>query len=84
MKPPLDHLPDCNYYHYSLQLNIYRAILESEYNYCVSGMFLGIVHPLSESYQCIEIPRLDQEIALIVQHFGAPAPLPGEGAPFVL
>ena len=84
MKPPLDHLPDSNYFHYALQLNIYRYILESEYGYRVSGMFLGIVHPLSESYQCIEIPRLDQEIALIVQHFGAPAPLPGESAPFVL
>ena len=84
MKQPLHHLPDSNYFHYALQLNIYRIILESEYGYRVSGMFLGVVHPLSEGYQCIEIPRLDAEIALIVEHFGAPAPLPGENAPFVL
>ena len=30
MKAPLAHLPDANYYHYALQLNLYRYILETE------------------------------------------------------
>ena len=84
MKPPLEHLPDSNYFHYALQLNIYRYILESEYGYRVSGMFLGVVHPLSEGPLCIEIPRLDAEIALIVENYGAHDPIPGADAPFVL
>ena len=28
---PLSHLPDCNYWHYSLQLNVYRWVLENLY-----------------------------------------------------
>jgi hypothetical protein len=84
MKAPLHHLPDCNYSHYSLQLNIYRYILESEYGYHVSGMFLGIVHPLSVGPVCVEIPRLDDEIALIVEHCGASPPNPGAIAEFVV
>ena len=30
MLSPLDHIPDCNYYHYSLQLAIYKYLLEFE------------------------------------------------------
>ena len=84
MQPPLHHLPDCNYFHYALQLNIYRWILESEYGYRVSSMFLGIFHPLSECYKCIEVPRLDAEMSLIVQYYGGQAPIPGESAPFIV
>ena len=29
--PPLEHLPHCNFWHYSLQLNIYKYILEHNY-----------------------------------------------------
>lgn len=32
MLPPLDDIPDCNYYHYSLQLAIYKVLLEHETN----------------------------------------------------
>ena len=46
MNEPLAHLPDCNYYHYCLQLNAYRYILETEYGFKVSEMLLGVFHPL--------------------------------------
>jgi len=42
---PLDHLPDCNFSVYSLQLNAYRHILETEYAVKVSGMYLVNLHP---------------------------------------
>lgn len=32
MKAPFNHLEDCNYNHYSLQLSIYAYIAETEYN----------------------------------------------------
>jgi hypothetical protein len=43
--PPLDHLHHCNFSAYSLQLNLYRHILESEYNLTISGMYLVVLHP---------------------------------------
>ena len=82
MRPPLDHLPDCNYWAYSLQLNVYRYILESEYSMHVSRMLLGVVHPLSPGPLVIEVPRMDDEIALIVERDGSPTPVAGEDAPF--
>ena len=36
----LQHLPNCNFQHYSLQLNMYRHILETKYNESVAGMLL--------------------------------------------
>lgn len=43
MFPPLSHLPNCNYYHYSLQLNLYAYFLEQELGYkCVGKTLLWI------------------------------------------
>ena len=81
MMPPLHHLPDCNYFTYALQLNVYRHILESEYDLRVSRMILGIVHPLRSAPLCLELPRMDDEIALIVAHEGG-QPSPGPYATF--
>ena len=50
-----------------MQLNLYRYILESEYSLRVSGMYLGIAHPLRTAPLCIQVPRLDAEIALLVE-----------------
>ena len=69
MRFPLCHLPDSNYWTYALLLNLYRHILEShEYGHMVvGGMFLGIAHPLRAGPLCLEIPRMEREIALIVE-----------------
>ena len=65
----LQHMTDGMYHHYCLQLNIYRFILESsEYGFRVSRMMLGIVHPDRDGPACLELPRLEREIELIVQH----------------
>ena len=65
-KYPLEHIPDCNYYHYSLQLNLYRVILEKFYNIQTNDMFLVILHPSNQSYEKIPILRMDNEIELIL------------------
>ena len=36
--PCISHLPDTNFWHYSLQLNVYRAILELKYGKKVTGL----------------------------------------------
>ena len=52
----------------ALQLNLYRHILESEYGMVVSGLFLGIAHPLRSGPLCLEVPRMEAEIGLVIEH----------------
>jgi hypothetical protein len=60
----VSHLPDCNYYHYSLQLNTYKALLEKNYGKTITGMYLVCLHPNNQnkSYQRIKVKDLSQEI----------------------
>jgi len=60
--PCICHLPDTNFWHYALQLNIYKKILEEKYGKKVVDLFLVKLHPNEESYEMIEIPMLDREI----------------------
>lgn len=62
MMPPIDHLPDTNYWHYSLQLNIYRRILEELYDVVVSELALVVLHPDDDSYRIIRLNIMDEEI----------------------
>ena len=62
LRYPLDRLPDSNYWIYSLQLNLYRYILETEYAHDVSGMYLAVVHPEQSLPRLAEVPRLDAEM----------------------
>ena len=62
LRYPLDRMPDSNYWIYSLQLNMYRYILETEYAHNVSGMFLAVVHPDQPLPRLIEVPRLEAEM----------------------
>lgn len=60
---PLSDIDNCNYWHYCLQLNIYRMILEKYYDKQVSDMFLVILHPDQEKYIKITVPRIWKPIA---------------------
>lgn len=64
---PLEYLPNCNYYHYSLQLNYYKNILESCYNLKIKDMFLIIMHPdnKDDKYIKIKIENMEKEIDLL-------------------
>jgi hypothetical protein len=57
------HLPDTNYWHYALQLNTYKTILERKYAKKVTGLFLVGLHPNLPSYQMYTVPFLVQEMA---------------------
>ena len=69
-KPPFKHLPDCNFTHYSLQLNLYRIILEKYYDFKVSSMFLGVFHPENKDkkYIKIDIPIMESEAESLLQY----------------
>lgn len=61
----LSHLDDCNFNHYSIQLNCYRYILEKKYNKKVRNMFLVILHPDNEDFILLQVPSLKTEIEAI-------------------
>lgn len=60
---PVDHLPDTNYWHYSLQLNVYRYILQKHYGYTVSELALVVLHPGNSSWRVSRLNILDDEVA---------------------
>jgi len=62
--PLLCHLPDTNYWHYALQLNTYKTILESKYNKRVKELWLVRLHPEAkeETYELIPLPDLTRDI----------------------
>ena len=61
----LAHLPDTNFWHYALQLNVYKAILEKNYDINISSMHLVRLHPDAPGYEDIEVPELTTEVATL-------------------
>jgi ATP-dependent exoDNAse (exonuclease V) beta subunit len=64
LTPCISHLPDTNFWHYSLQLNTYKKILETKYDKKVVGLFLVRLHPDNpyKTYERIEVPILEKEM----------------------
>jgi len=64
ISPQVCHLPDSNFWHYALQLNTYKAILEEKYEKKIKNLFLVRLHPDAEekNYELIELPDLSIEI----------------------
>jgi ATP-dependent exoDNAse (exonuclease V) beta subunit len=60
--PCIAHLPDTNFWHYSLQLNTYKALLEMSYGKKVSAMRLVCLHPNNRTYQVYTVPDLHEEV----------------------
>ena len=60
----IEHLPDTNYWHYCLQLNVYKAILEEKYGVFVSELYLVCMHPdnKNKSYMRIKVVDLQEEV----------------------
>ena len=65
--PPLENLEECNGWLYSLQINVYRHILESEYGLDCPMMALGQVHPDLSAPCLVRVPRMEEEISLLVE-----------------
>jgi len=59
---PLMHLPDTNYWHYSMQLNVYRMILKQKYGIEVDELALVILHPNNANWRVIKINIMEDEV----------------------
>lgn len=64
---PVSHIPDTSYWHYALQLSIYRFILEERYGIHVSSMKLGVFHPCYSMPWIVTLPYLLDEVRGILQ-----------------
>ena len=60
----ISHLPHTNFWHYSLQLNTYKKILETKYGKTVTGLYLVRLHPNNpyKTYERIQVPFLEKEM----------------------
>ena len=65
----ISHLPDCNYWHYSLQLNTYKYLLEKNYGKKITNMYLVCLHPnnKNKSFLRYEVPDMSKEITDLMQ-----------------
>lgn len=66
----ISHLPDTNFWHYALQLNVYKAILESKYDKKITDLYLVCMHPSNvyKNYQRIKVPILEKEIKMLFDY----------------
>ena len=64
--PPFENIPDSNFHHYSLQLNLYRVILEYFYQVKIKDMFLIILFPENTNYIKMKIDRMEKEGDLLL------------------
>ena len=61
----LSWMPDTNFWHYALQLNTYKMILETKYDKIIRDLFLVRLHPDSSNYELIQVPDLKNELAIL-------------------
>ena len=65
---PLEHLPDATMWHYRLQLNVYKRILEKYYNATVSGMYVVGCHPDNGAQPFVDkVPFMETEANLLLE-----------------
>jgi hypothetical protein len=64
---PLEHLENCAYYHYALQLSLYKFILEKNYDIKVSDLRLGIFHLSYDKPYVLRMPYLENEVKTLME-----------------
>lgn len=60
--PPISHVEDCAYYHYAMQLSLYKYILEKNYGIEISDLRLGVFHPTYNKPYVLKVPYMKREI----------------------
>jgi len=67
MLAPVEVLYDTKYWHYSLQLNLYRSILERCYGLRIDGMVLVQIHPDISGIRCHRVMHLEDPIMRVLE-----------------
>jgi len=61
----LDSIPDISFYHYALQQNLYKYMLEKNYGISVSNMYIVIFHSCYLEYKLLKLPEMNEAIKII-------------------
>lgn len=65
----MHHIHDTNYWHYTLQLNIYKYILETKYGFKVKDLHLVVIHPdnTCNNYEKINCPFIQDDVRCLLE-----------------
>jgi len=66
---PFQDMDDVNFNHYSLQLNMYKYILEKNYNIEIESMNLVCLHPSNDSFIIEPVPNLQYRIQRMLDYY---------------
>lgn len=67
LNPLISHIPDTNFWHYALQLNTYKAILERKYGKTVTNLCLVRLYPDALNYELLPVPILKKEMSILFE-----------------
>ena len=65
---PIAHIHDTTYWHYALQVSIYRYILEKNYGINVSAGRLAVFHPDYNRPYVVEVPYMRNEVMAVLRY----------------
>ncbi len=63
----LESVQDTAYWHYCIQQNLYRYILEKNYGIAVGKMYLVVMVADMDNYVKVEVPRMNEAMEVIVE-----------------
>jgi ATP-dependent exoDNAse (exonuclease V) beta subunit len=63
----IQHIPDTNYWHYVLQLNTYKSILERKYDKKVTRLCLVCLYPDQDNFILYDVPFIEEEMECLFQ-----------------
>lgn len=66
---PLQHLSECEFNKYSLQLSLYKYIIETYTNMKIIDLVVVWFNKDNDTYQKINIPYLEKEIKDLIQYY---------------
>ena len=64
----LEKVPDIPFYHYALQQNLYKHILEKNYGIIVDNMYIVVLHQEFYDSREYKIPEMDAEMEIILKY----------------
>jgi len=64
----LEYIPDTSYWHYVLQQNLYKYILENNYGLKVTAMHLVVLHPDNSRFYVVKVVDASRAITTIIRN----------------
>ena len=68
-KDPISHLDVCEINTYSLQLSLYKHIIEKNTNLNIGNCYLIWINESSDNYKIFTCKDLQAEIKLMIEHY---------------